>query len=316
MVCSTSGGANGSSSTNDLGNNEHELESIADLSEYGDRQVWLTARKMHAEGGELNEATHSAKETDSFGPPEKGGDQGFALEKVHADILLKGRIYFVHFPTVYCYDENRIIFRIGEGPKYHQVTTLIPNPPELQNPFDIGGIAYCFDEHGGLWYKMGEYWLPETIYPELNLALSEVVKCIEANNLHITAHSIYSPLSGDSTQSTSSEAGTQDTSMDALEEGLRALSSNPDQEEIDSWMEDMKRYRAMQVKEGVRLAPIHCPVSTCGKPQRRPQALRDHLYFHFNIEPHKCDYGCPIAFETEANKNRHLETCPIVWGSH
>ncbi|KAG8761821.1 hypothetical protein FRC11_012839 [Ceratobasidium sp. 423] len=105
------------------------------------------------------------------------------------------------------------------------------------------------------------------------------------HELHTPRDSIYSPLNGDPDQSTSRAGGSQDITMDdPQQEGLRALSPNPDQEEIDNWIEDMKRYRSMQVKEGIRVAPIHCPLPTCGKGQRRPQALRDHLYFHFGIK--------------------------------
>ncbi|KAH7327688.1 hypothetical protein B0J17DRAFT_218058 [Rhizoctonia solani] len=160
---------------------------------------------------------------------------------------------------------------------------------------------------------MAGIWLPEIVYAELSAALTVVIDYIEEHNLHISADPILSPPSSSPDQTISSGSGTHDTDMDIPEEGPRALSQNPDQEEVDNWMENMKRYRAMQVKEGLRVAPIRCPLTTCGKEQRRPQALRDHLYFHFNIKPHKCDYGCPIAFETEANKNRHLETCPILW---
>ncbi|EUC55624.1 hypothetical protein RSOL_125560 [Rhizoctonia solani AG-3 Rhs1AP] len=318
--------------------NEHEVEPVEDWGEYGDHEVWVAARKMlanmprrsHKEieqqevkrtsrdsstlisrDVEQNEAKSSVSEVNPPEAPEKG-DQGFVLEQVHADILLKGRVYFLHYPSVYCYDENRIICSIGEGLRYHQVTTIVPNPPELQAPFDIGGVAYCFGEEGALWYAMGEHWLLEVTFPALEPALSELVRYIEANNLHITADSIYTPPSSGPSQSTSSETGMQDTNMDAPEDGLRILSPSPDQEEIDGWMEHLKWRRAMQVKDGIRVSPIHCPVPACGKFQRRPQALRDHLYFHFNIKPHRCDYGCPIGFETEANKNRHLETCPMV----
>ncbi|CUA74636.1 hypothetical protein RSOLAG22IIIB_05644 [Rhizoctonia solani] len=93
----------------------------------------------------------------------------------------------------------------------------------------------------------------------------------------------------------------------------KALSANPSQDEIDNWIKDLKRHWAMRAKDGIPASPIRCPVPTCGQFLRRPQALHDHLYFHFDIKPHRCDYGCPLSFETEANKNRHFETCPMVW---
>ncbi|CAE6511942.1 unnamed protein product [Rhizoctonia solani] len=145
-----------------------------------------------------------------------------------------------------------------------------------------------------------------------DLLLKRKVEYIEKHGLHLAADPSYNPLGSDTIQGTSNDTGTQDMNMDTAEEGLRTLSASPNQEEIDNWLDDMKRHRAMQVKDGIRVSPIHCPIPTCGKYQRRPQALRDHLYFHFDIKPHRCDYGCPLSFETEANKNRHLETCPMI----
>ncbi|CAE6521542.1 unnamed protein product [Rhizoctonia solani] len=131
---------------------------------------------------------------------------------------------------------------------------------------------------------MGEFWLPEITYHELHLALTALVEYIEKNGLHLDADPSYNWLGGDTIQSTLNHIRIQDTNMDTPEEGFRALSANPDQYEIDNWVEDMKRHRAMQIKDGIRVSPIHCPVSTCGELKRRPQALRDHLYFHFDIK--------------------------------
>ncbi|KAF8724866.1 hypothetical protein RHS02_08495, partial [Rhizoctonia solani] len=263
--------------------------------------------------------------------------KGFVLEKAIADLLLEQRVYFIHFPSVYCYDKNHIICRIGEGHMYHQVTTIHPNPPGLQVVFDIEGVEYCFDYAGVLWSKLGSNWLIETTYPELHSALSRVVEYIEASNLHIDPGPSYGSPSGGPSQSTVSQSEMHSMSTNTSEEeSLRPLGPNPDQLEIDEWINHMKQYRALRAKEGIRLAPIRCPVLTCGKIQRRPQALRvskhtkkrslmftlplyrrqAHLYFHFSIKPYWCDYGCPIAFETEANKNRHLETCAFAQGSN
>ncbi|CAE7201816.1 unnamed protein product [Rhizoctonia solani] len=250
----------------------------------------------------------NANDTD----PEKGNEGGFTLEKTIADMLLKGRAYFIHFPTVYCYDENRTIFRVGEGHRYQQVTSIGPNPSEPQVPFDIGGIKYAFDQTGVLWYNMGEYWLQEVTYSELSAALSVVVNCIEADNLHIANNPTHSPSSSDPRQSTSTESGMSYITMGTTEEGPQPLSSNPDQAEVDQWIEYMRQHRAMQVRDGLRLSAVRCPVAGCDATQRNPRALRDHLYLHFSIKPHRCDYGCAIAFETEAKKNRHVETCPLA----
>jgi hypothetical protein len=98
------------------------------------------------------------------------------------DTQLIGYIaYFIHFPVVYCFDKNRIICRIGEGHRYHQVTAIQPNPPELQTVFAIEGVDYFFDHAGVLWSKLWGDWLMENTYPNLNSALSEVVQYIEAS---------------------------------------------------------------------------------------------------------------------------------------
>ncbi|CAE6509565.1 unnamed protein product [Rhizoctonia solani] len=305
---------------------EDNANSIEDRwCEYSDYEVWEVAQRMlknlaqesptetsrQEENGPLESSqAEEGKASPENIPNDKAGPLlGFTLERSVADILLKNRAYFVLYPCVYCFDENYIICRVREGPRYHHVTSINPNPPQLETIFYIEGVAYYFDGTGVLWYQMGGFWLLETMHYDLQSALSELVKCIETNELHKSPEPIYSPLISDPGQSTSGASGSQDTIMDN-HEGLRALPLNPDREDIDNWIEDMKRYRTMQVKEGIRVAAIHCPVPTCGKGQRRPQALRDHLYFHFNIKPHGCDFGCPIAFETEANKNRHLETCP------
>ncbi|CAE6403700.1 unnamed protein product [Rhizoctonia solani] len=319
-------------------NNEGESDSSTDSwSEYGDHEVWVCARNML--GGFAisidiqlcllkSNTTADLPQADAHNPQRgsekltmEGGKtilvKGFVLDQPMADLLLERKVYFIHFPSLYCFDKNRIICRIGEGHTYHQVTTIQPNPPEPLTVFDIGGLEYCFDNTNVLWVKLGENWLMESTYPNLSSALSELVQYIEANNLHIAPGPSYVSPNSTSSPDTVSESGIHSASTDNSEEEehLSPLSPNPDQPEIDNWVDDMKLYRALRMKEGIRLEPIHCPLSTCRKIQRRPQALRDHLYFHFSIKPHYCDYGCPIAFETEANKNRHHETCAAARGS-
>ncbi|KAF8603895.1 hypothetical protein BDV93DRAFT_606576 [Ceratobasidium sp. AG-I] len=67
--------------------------------------------------------------------------------------------------------------------------------------------------------------------------------------------------------------------------------------------------------QGEPKPPLLCPVVGCHKQQRRPQALRDHLFFHFGIKPYECQH-CPRAFETKANCGRHTKTCPLLQSSH
>ncbi|KAJ1307000.1 hypothetical protein OPQ81_007980 [Rhizoctonia solani] len=179
-----------SSSTNNLGHNKYDTESAEDWSEYGDYEVWVIARrmlenlmqedykKMPQQGreefpgypripAEDDEPKGSGAETKSVklhGPLAKENEQELIFEKPLANLLLGKRAYFVHSSSVYCYDENRLIFHIGEGKCYHQVAAILPNPPGCQVPFDIGGMTYRFDEHNVLCYMMGGRWLPKNIY--------------------------------------------------------------------------------------------------------------------------------------------------------
>ncbi|CAE6481219.1 unnamed protein product [Rhizoctonia solani] len=176
----------------------------------------------------MGEISASLKDTGVHRSLNNEDDNGLIIEKSLADILLKGRAYFVNFPFIYCYDQNRIIFRVGEGPRYHQMTSIGSNPPEPQVHFGIGGIDYVFDQTGVLWYTLGEHWVQEVTYSELSAALSEVTKCIEANKLH----------SNDPDRSPSSESGMSDTDTDVPEEGPQEPSPNSDQAEVDKQMGD------------------------------------------------------------------------------
>ncbi|KAH7327692.1 hypothetical protein B0J17DRAFT_710064 [Rhizoctonia solani] len=182
------------SGANDL-DHKDELQPIGDWSEYGDHEVWLTARKMledlsqggfkkmthseseesletsqklTSEGGQLNSTELGTKYPNPHRSLVKESEPRLILAKPQADLLLKGRVYFGHRSSTYCYDENRIVFRFTEG-RYYQVTTIVPNPPELDTPFTINGISYCFDKNGVLKHKKGGNWLLETIHGGPNM---------------------------------------------------------------------------------------------------------------------------------------------------
>ncbi|CAE6431839.1 unnamed protein product [Rhizoctonia solani] len=223
--------------------------------------------------------------------------------------------YFVVFPCIYFIDQERIIYRLDEYFQHHRVISL---PLQPCTPFNLHGVSYWVDSRGELGYQLGHDWVKEVFYTDLKQALSEVKRCIENNNLQSTTQAlwIHTTSSDDSLGNASSGPSSPALSVRSDEShSLPLLSQCPDQSEIDNWFQQLKRCRAIQAKSGQRLQEVRCPLGTCAKVQRRPQALRDHLYFHFGIKPYKCQFGCQQAFETKANMERHTDTCPIRWGT-
>ncbi|CAE6509593.1 unnamed protein product [Rhizoctonia solani] len=185
-------------------------------------------------------------------------------------------------------------------------------------PITLQGMVYWLDSQGDLCYQLVLDWVKEVFYTELKHALFEVMRCIENNNLQGTTKAlwIHTTSSEDSLGGTSSGPSSPTLSIGSDEgHALPQLSERPDRSEIDNWFQQLKRCRAIQAKAGHRLQEVRCPLRNCAKVQRRPQALRDHLYFHYGIKPYKCQFGCQQAFETKANMERHTDTCPIRWGT-
>ncbi|CAE6403672.1 unnamed protein product [Rhizoctonia solani] len=239
-------------------------------------------------------------------------------DRRHVNPPVSSRKYFVVFPCIYSIDQDRIIYLLDENFQQHQV---IPQPLQSKITLSLQGITYWLDENGDLWYKLDHDWFKETFYTEQYRALLEVKRCIENNNLQGAAGSswIPSPSSSDDSHGNTSSGPSSPTLSIGSDEthigNLPQLSQYPDQAEIDNWFQQLKRCRAVQAKAGHRLQEVRCPLSKCAKVQRRPQALRDHLYFHYGIKPYKCQFGCQQAFETKANMERHTDTCPIRWGT-
>ncbi|KAH7327695.1 hypothetical protein B0J17DRAFT_772146 [Rhizoctonia solani] len=295
---------------------------------WGDGDVWRAVQAMLAKiDNQQNQKSNQPAKPEREGPVAKGTSGPFQLrapkskqrrssnEQRHVDHQLSKRRYFVVFPCVYFIDQSWIIYRIDESFQEHQVTAL---PLQPQVPFDLQGMAYWLDSQGELWYQLGNEWIKEVFYTVIQQALCEVMRCIENNNLQGTTKNlwIHTTSSDDSLGNASSNPSSPTLSIGSDEgHALPQLSECPDQQEIDNWFQQLKRCRAIQAKAGHRLQEVRCPLRKCGKVQRRPQALRDHLYFHFGIKPYKCQFGCQQAFETKANMERHTDTCPIRWGT-
>ncbi|KAG8703839.1 hypothetical protein FRC11_010417 [Ceratobasidium sp. 423] len=298
---------------------------------WGDGDIWRAIQNMLATLANNNQdkkSNHSTK-PERRGSIAKGPDptKPFQLrapkskqrrssnDRRHVDVQVCNRKFFIVFPCIYSIDKEQIIYRVDENFQQHQV---IAEPLQPQAPVNLQGMAYWLDSRGDLYYQLGLDWVKEIFHVELQQALLEVKRCIENNNLQGTTDApwIHATSSDDSLGNTSSGPSSPTLSVGS-DEGhvLPQLSQHPDQNEIDNWFQQLKRCRAIQAKAGHRLQEVRCPLVNCAKVQRRPQALRDHLYFHFGIKPYKCQFGCQQAFETKANMERHTDTCPIRWGT-
>ncbi|KAG8766410.1 hypothetical protein FRC12_006900 [Ceratobasidium sp. 428] len=249
--------------------------------------------------------------------PSKGQDQtqaprpkGFTLEPHHANMLLRNPVYFVVFPNVYMFDIHRIVCRVDNQDRHHEVDDVKPNPPGAGNVFSIDNISYWFDRNNQLSYNLDGQWYMEATYVDLSSARREIVRYAEQNRLPLPA-----PAAEPSTSRTNTHrASRQDTfrvsNLAGEEDMYPPFPQYPAQAEVDAWFQQFKARREVLQKQAGRALDIKCPIENCWKSQRRPQALRDHLYFHFGIKPYSCEnFGCPIAFETEANMKRHMDTC-------
>ncbi|KAJ1306999.1 hypothetical protein OPQ81_007979 [Rhizoctonia solani] len=314
-----------------LGSDVAEPQPIGESWEsWGDGDVWRTVQSMLATlaNGQDQKSNNTAK-PERTGPIAKGPDstKPFQLrapkskqrrpsnDRRSIDVQARNRKYFVVFPCVYSIDQDQFIYRVDESFQHHRV---IGQPLRPQTQLNLQGMAYCVDSQGDLGYQLGHDWVKEVFYPELQQALLEVKRCIENNNLQGTTGGLWiHNMSSDESLGNTSSGPSSPTLSIGSDEGhaLPRLSQYPNQREIDNWFHQLKRCRAIQAKAGHRLQEVRCPLEKCAKVQRRPQALRDHLYFHFGIKPYKCQFGCQQAFETKANMERHTDTCPIRWGT-
>ncbi|KAG9122748.1 hypothetical protein FRC07_000739, partial [Ceratobasidium sp. 392] len=206
---------------------------------------------------------------------------GSRLSYQHASMLLLNQLFFIVFPHIYVFDENRIVCRVDSENLYH-IVDLQPNPPNPQSMFYIDNMPYRFDRHNQLRYNLDGQWYPETTYSELVNARVELNRCAEQNRL--AAPSIAGPSStATNPPSTVTSSPPQDSNYDD-EYLYPPLILHPEQAEVDAWFEEFKSRRAALQRTDERLGDIKCPLEQCRKVQRRPRALRDHLYLHFGIK--------------------------------
>ncbi|CAE6364826.1 unnamed protein product [Rhizoctonia solani] len=87
---------------------------------------------------------------------------------------------------------------------------------------------------------------------------------------------------------------------------LPSISNRPTKDEIDDWINKLKVIRKSRtLNTGPSSQAITCPLPGCGVVLTRPSALKNHLYFRFEIKPFKC-VACLAQFSTNANLTRHI----------
>ncbi|KAG8766110.1 hypothetical protein FRC12_007084 [Ceratobasidium sp. 428] len=242
--------------------------------------------------------------------------------------------YFVVDGNIYAYDYTFVVCQIDK--QYYHVThlPLDPNPPIPNTTFRIDQVSFRFDYDGELFRFTGTEWVQEQSYPILADACKEsqanrhfrntpLISTMRGLDNGLIQFDMPSPVVPDSAPPAivpPGRAGSYrevSTSLSRSEDVPNALRPVwllsrviPAQQDIDDWIEAVKHGRRQHDHSDSLL--LMCPLQDCNynKELRRPQALRDHLYFHFGIKPYLCGRdGCSMAFETLANKKRHCTTC-------
>ncbi|KAG8768693.1 hypothetical protein FRC12_005428 [Ceratobasidium sp. 428] len=237
--------------------------------------------------------------------------KGFILASRQANVLLLNRAYFIVFPTIYVFDRHGTIYRVDNRDQYHEVDLRpSPNPPGNESIFQIDNITYWFDHTNRLWLNLeAGRWYPKKTYPNLTDARHEVACCAEQNRQ--ATPSIGAPPNVTSPTTAVAISLHQNSTLDD-DYLYQPLGSSPGQDEIDRWFDEFVARRRASEETHKRLSDIRCPLEECRKLQMRPQALRDHLYFHFGIKAYKCLLGCANAFYTKAARDRHVQSCKCI----
>ncbi|KAG8723134.1 hypothetical protein FRC09_004589 [Ceratobasidium sp. 395] len=230
-------------------------------------------------------------------------------------------VYFFVSSTIYVFDRHRMVCRVDHNGRYHEVDLWpSPNPPGSESKFQIDNITYWFDRTNLLWYKLDGQWRAEKTYPNLMAARNKAVEpSVWTSNANADRETVWKKERNGRKQvvrrtgknwpafaTTITYIPLRSSTLDD-DYLYPPLSSCPSRGDIDAWFEEFKARRASLLKTRGRLGGIKCPLKECQKPQRRPQAFKDHLYIHF---AYKCDFGCSIAFKSKSNKYQHMERCP------
>lgn len=186
--------------------------------------------------------------------------------------------YFVVFPNVYCFEGNRVIFRVDERRRYH-VAHIESNPPPLERVFYVGESSYCFDSNGHLWSNSSGGWVLQVLHRALTQAWSELEGgkfpfCrLNKTLIFIAVKQCRSASTSLTGVFPTDNYGAADRHVDG-EDIYPLLPLGADQCSIDLWIKELKELRDRLFKPHASRPSIKCPITLCGRTQRRPQALR------------------------------------------
>ncbi|KAG8776477.1 hypothetical protein FRC12_000890 [Ceratobasidium sp. 428] len=197
------------------------------------------------------------------------------------------REYFVVFPNVYAFDTNHIVCRVDNTDRCRKVGSIKPIRPGAENVFSIDHTRYWLDREHHLWYNFDDEWHSEVTYAELPYA-REAAACLLNQSLGLPSKTPVVPqpsTSGANTHRSSGHEALQDLELSLSEKDMYPpLPQRPGKSGVDTWFQEFKARREVIQEAQGRTLDIECPIENCGKPQRGPQALRDHLYLHFGIK--------------------------------
>ncbi|KAG9080033.1 hypothetical protein FS749_008155, partial [Ceratobasidium sp. UAMH 11750] len=216
--------------------------------------------------------------------------------------------FFVVDSDVYGYDYTMIVCKIDQqNGAIFPAKLSRPNPPTPNSIFVIGRASFKFDLGGILLRNItGDEWDPERTYVILADACQAATQgCYSwlpdsiIEPVSSLSNYVYSPGSFETPAASISSQGAQPYYPAPAADGGNShkqtlwcqraapewllLGRVPSKEQVDDLVEAVKFERKNH--ETGEVPQLKCPLS-CGynKELRRPQALRDHLYFHFGIK--------------------------------
>ncbi|QRV74333.1 hypothetical protein RhiJN_02347 [Ceratobasidium sp. AG-Ba] len=221
------------------------------------------------------------------------------------DETCSGTLDFV-VANIYGYDIlTHLIYQMDDQDSA-ALLELTKNPPLPFHTFTINNELFQMDWDMTLFRSVDGLWLKETLYESFADAFN-IQKAItrerDANPLDRSMLGLGSNLVEPATLA---EPATlvEPTTLPSLQPHWLRLGSVPSQNDVDAFIEATKSERK-QADPGDRPL-LYCPLPDCSHPRelRRPQALRDHLYFHYSIK--RTNRAASSTPEQANNVNKRL----------
>ncbi|KAG9079514.1 hypothetical protein FS749_008457 [Ceratobasidium sp. UAMH 11750] len=258
--------------------------------------------------------------------------------------------YFTSLQNVYYYDFDGVVYSIDNQLDLSGADDVYPNPARPDSTFIVGLICHYLDAGFRLYSMRDarDPWVPKPTYDDLDAAKASLQSANgfvgpfpwDAPGLPVMARDLagesleLSPLIGlNNTIDSPSLAPLAFAMTPGGEPSASGLITEPgadwqnhatphenptasvsshavtfrSKDDIDIWVNSLKTRK----KHGsTPQSKLQCPLKRCGRTIRRPKALKEHLYGHFNIKPYECSHsGCEETFAIAWNRKRHSKTC-------